>query len=126
MVMRIRHEILSVFLDPRHQEIAILVAGLRLALTPTEAAGLVGALLRSLERLKTHYSESSDEEGKMIQIGQLLESGWDEEKGCRNSPPSHAKFLASIDEQDQKYEERRARIKATIRDKGLSLGGGTS
>jgi len=126
MVMRIRHEILSVFLDPRHQEIAILIAGLRLAMTPTEAAGLIGALLRSLERLKTHSSESSDEEGKMIQIGQLLESGWDEEEGFRNSSPSQAKFLASIDEDDQEHEERRARIKAKIRDKGLSLGEGAS
>jgi hypothetical protein len=120
MVMRVAHEILSVFLDSRHQEITLLLAGLRVAMTPTEAAGLVGALLSALERLKTDDANSSDAEGKMIQIGRLLEGGWEEPDG-RNLPHSNGSPLASIEEDNQNHEERRARIKAKIKDKGLSL-----
>jgi hypothetical protein len=122
MMMRIAHEILSVFLDSRHQEITLLLAGLRVAMTPTEAAGLVGALLSALEQLKTDDANSSDEEGKMIQIGRLLEGGWEEPDG-RNIPHSNGRLSASIEEdnQDQNHEERRALITAKIKDKGLSL-----
>jgi hypothetical protein len=123
--MRIVHEILSVFLAPRNQEIAILLGGLRVSLTPTDITNLVATLLSGLERLESNNPDSCDEEGKMIQIGRLLESGW-EAPSFGNPCQSQSKLLQSIDIDEQHHDERRARIKAKIRDKGLSLSEGGS
>jgi hypothetical protein len=123
--MRIAHEILSVFLDLGNQEITILLGGLRLSLTPADTTNLVATLLAGLERLKANNPNSCDEEGKMIQIGRLLEGGW-EVPSFGNPSQSQSKLLQSVDDDNQHHDQRRARIKAKIRDKGLSLGEGVS
>lgn len=114
--MRIAQETLSVLVDPDTREICIVLAGLRVALTPDETACVTNALLESLERLTTKSAECRDDKdaaGDLVADLLREEPGSSSEDGPQQPIP---------DEHGKQHEKRRALIRAKIRDKGLSLG----
>jgi hypothetical protein len=116
--MRIAQEMLSVVVDSNTDEICIVLAGLRIALTPDETARVTNALLVSLERLTTKSAECCDHKEATgisgLVVGSLSDGpGSSSGHGSQPPPP---------DDGGEPHDKRRALIRAKIRIKGLSLG----
>ena len=65
--MRVAQETFTVITDATLREIAVLLAGMRITLTPEEARGLAGELSKGVHHLgnsgKSHSDSSSSSEG---------------------------------------------------------------
>jgi hypothetical protein len=120
-VMRVAHEMLTVFVDSDACEIGIVLAGLRVTLTRDETASLTKTLLSGLERLTTrsaawHGADESTDAGCRSADGAHAEPS-----SIARDDPATAPALPITDRNEERHEKRRALIKARIRDKGLSI-----
>jgi hypothetical protein len=119
--MRVAQEMLTVFVDSDTREVGIVLAGLRITLTPDETASLTKTLLSSLERLTSKCADCCDEK-EVTNVGGMV-------AGVLHEDPSLASLYGPpiseppiTDQTAEQHDERRALIKAKIRDKGLSIG----
>lgn len=114
--MHVDREMLTVVADTDAREVCIVLAGLRVSLTPDETEHLSEMLLRTVERLATLPAEPrvSKEATELHELSERIAP--DESTSASQSD------LSTSTANDDESEARRALIRAKIRNKGLSLG----
>lgn len=106
--MKVTQELVTVWAEPDADEINVVLAGLRLTLTPEETAQLASGLARSLERVRAHARDAGETTAKPAEAPAVI---------VRKDET----VAAPQGEADAMQLRTRALIQASIRDKGLSL-----
>ena len=107
--MKVTQELVTVWAEPDADEVNVVLAGLRLTLTPEETAQLASGLARSLERVRAaHARDAAETAPKPAEAPTVI---------VRKDDAA----AAPQGEADAMQLRTRALIQASIRDKGLSL-----